>query len=106
MKQNQVRLRPVFVDSVSAVYHNQKKNLKIKDIKQFKSFKMRAKQEKVITWRNPAAQTRPVLDSSSYAPILTLPHRTCLHSASSVLAVRISCPVIAVFVFRKPLFIN
>jgi hypothetical protein len=35
-----------------------------------------------------------------------LPRRTCHHSASSVLAVRISCRVIAVFVFRKPLFIN
>ena len=30
--------------------------------------------------------------------------QTCHHSASSVLAVRISCRVIAVFVFRKPLF--
>ena len=30
--------------------------------------------------------------------------QTCHHSASSVLAVRISCHVIAVFVFRKPLF--
>jgi hypothetical protein len=35
-----------------------------------------------------------------------LPRRICLHSASSVLAVRISCRVIAVFVFREPLFIN
>ena len=30
--------------------------------------------------------------------------QTCHHSASSVLAVRISCRVIAVFVFRKPSF--
>ena len=30
--------------------------------------------------------------------------QTCHHSASSVLAVRISCHVSAVFVFRKPLF--
>jgi hypothetical protein len=35
-----------------------------------------------------------------------LPRRTCHHSASSVLAVRISCRVIAVFVLRKSLFIN
>ena len=30
--------------------------------------------------------------------------QTCHHSASSVLAVPISCHVITVFVFRKPLF--
>jgi hypothetical protein len=50
--------------------------------------------------------TRPVLDSSSLVPVLTLPGRTYLHSSSSLLAVRISCHVIAVFVFRKPVFIN
>jgi hypothetical protein len=49
---------------------------------------------------------RPVLDSSSFAPVIMLPFRTCLHSATSVLAVRISCRVIAVFVFRKHLFTN
>jgi hypothetical protein len=49
---------------------------------------------------------RPVLDSSSFARVLTLPRRTILHSASIVLAIRISCRVIAVFVFRNPLFIN
>jgi hypothetical protein len=32
--------------------------------------------------------------------------RTCLHSASSVLAAHISCSVMTVLVFRKPLFIN
>jgi hypothetical protein len=32
--------------------------------------------------------------------------RTFLHSASIILAVHFSCCVIAVFVFRKPLFIN
>jgi hypothetical protein len=37
-----------------------------------------------------------VLDSSSFAPVLTLTHRTCLHSAASFLAVSISCHVIAV----------
>jgi hypothetical protein len=67
---------------------------------------MRAKRERPITWWNPAVQMRPVLNSSSFAPFLTLARRTCLHSASSVHAVRISCRVIAVFVFRKPLFIN
>jgi hypothetical protein len=67
---------------------------------------MRAKQERAVTWWNPAAQMRQVLDSSSFAPLLTIPRRTCLHSASSVLGVHISCRVIAVFVFRKSLFIN
>jgi hypothetical protein len=65
------------------------------------SFKPRAKRERAITWS--AAETRPVLDSSFFVPVPTLPRRTCLHSASSVLAVRITCRVIAVFVFRKPL---
>ena len=46
----------------------------------------------------------PVLDSSSFVLIPMLPCRTCLHSASSIPAVHISCHVIAVFVFRKPLF--
>jgi hypothetical protein len=36
----------------------------------------------------------------------TLPCRTCLYSASSIVAVHISCCVISVFVFRKPLFIS
>jgi hypothetical protein len=70
------------------------------------SFKTCTKWERAITRWNPAAQMCPVLDSSSFATILMLPHRTCPHSASSILAVRISCHVIAVFVFRKPLFIN
>jgi hypothetical protein len=74
--------------------------------KWFQSFKTRAKQERAITWWNPAAQTCPILDSSSFAPILMLPWRTWFHSASSVLAVHISCCIIAVFVFRKSLFVN
>jgi hypothetical protein len=82
------------------------KNLKIKRNKQFISFKTPAKRERATAWWNPAAQMSPVLDLSSFAPVLTLPPITCLPSASSVLAVRISCRVIAVFVFRKPLFIN
>jgi hypothetical protein len=67
---------------------------------------MCAKQDRAITWLNPAAQTHPLLDSSCFVPIPTLPRKPCLHSASSVLAVPISCCVITVFVFRKPLFIN
>jgi hypothetical protein len=74
--------------------------------KRFISFKPCAKLEWAVTWWNPAAQTRSVLDSSSIVPVLTLPRRICLHSASSVLAVRISCRVPAVFVFRTPFFIN
>jgi hypothetical protein len=61
---------------------------------------------RAVTWWNPVAQTRPVLDSSSFAPVLTHPSRTYLHSASSVLAGNIGCRVMALFVFRKPLFIN
>jgi hypothetical protein len=72
----------------------------------FLSFKTRATRERTVTWWNPAAQTRPGLDSYSLAPVITLPHRTGLNSASSVLAVRISCRIIAVVVFRKPLIIN
>jgi hypothetical protein len=74
--------------------------------KRFISFKTRAKRERVVTWLNPAAHMRPILDSSSFVPALTLHHRTCLQSASSVLTVHISCGIITVFVFRKPLFIN
>jgi hypothetical protein len=39
-------------------------------------------------------------------PRTQLPCRTCLYSATSILAVHISCCVVAVFVFRKPLFIT
>jgi hypothetical protein len=73
--------------------------------KRFISSKTRVKREQAVTLWNLAAKTRPVLDSSFFAPVLTLPRRTCLHSASSVHAVRISW-VIAMFVFRKSLFIN
>jgi hypothetical protein len=83
-----------------------KKGLENLRNKQFVSFKTSAKRKRAVTWWNPAAQTRLVHDSSSFAPILTLPRRTCLHSASSVLFVRVSFRVIAVFVFRKPIFIN
>jgi hypothetical protein len=65
--------------------------------KRFVSIKTPAKWEQAVTWWNSAAQTCPVLSSSSFAPILTLPHRTCLHSASSILAVCVSCCVIALF---------
>jgi hypothetical protein len=74
--------------------------------KRFVSFKTRAKLERALTWWNPAAQNRSVIDSSSFAPVLTVPCRTCFYFASSVLAVRVSRHVIAVFVFREPLFIN
>jgi hypothetical protein len=40
------------------------------------------------------------------SPILMLPRRTFRHSASNVLGFHISCRIIAVFVFRKPLFMN
>jgi hypothetical protein len=97
---------PVPAESVSAVYSGPNKKFENERNKQFICFKTCSKQERTVTWWNPAAQTHPVLDSSFFAPILTLPHRTCLHSASSVLIVHISCCVIAVYVFRKHLFID
>jgi hypothetical protein len=102
---------PLSADSVSAVsvirgLPQPEKKFESERNKQFVSFKTPAKQERAVTWWNPAAQMRPVFDSSSFAPILTFPCRTCLHSASSILAVRISCHIIAVIVFRKTLFTN
>jgi hypothetical protein len=41
------------------------------------SFKTPAKRERAVTWWKPVAQTRPVLDSSSFAPVITLPRTTC-----------------------------
>jgi hypothetical protein len=74
--------------------------------KGFINIKTHGDRERAVTWWNTAAQTRPVLDSSSFTPVLTLRRRNCDHSASTVLAVHISSHVIALFVFRKPLFIN
>jgi hypothetical protein len=47
---------------------------------------MRAKRERAVTWWNPAAQTRPVLDSSSFVPVPTLPRKLAaiLHLAFSL----------------------
>jgi hypothetical protein len=59
--------------------------------KWFIGLKTHAKREQAVRWWNPAAQICPVRDSSSFVPIPMLPCRTCLHSASSFLTVRISC---------------
>jgi hypothetical protein len=99
------RCAPVSADSYPWSANAQKK-LENQRNTRFISLKMPIKQEQAVTWWNPAAQSCPVVDSSSFAPVPMLPHGTCLHSASSVLAVCISCRVIALFVFRKPLFIN
>jgi len=65
---------------------------------------MRAKRERTVTWWNAAAQTLyEYFVHLSLYPNYPSP-QTCHHSVSSVFAVRISCCVIAVFVFRKPLF--
>jgi hypothetical protein len=88
--QQQYSRAPVSTDSVSGVYRGT----------------MCATGEQAGTWWNPAAQRCPVLNSHSFVPVLMLPSRTCLHSASTVLDVPISYPVIALFVFKKPLFIN
>jgi hypothetical protein len=53
---------------------------------------------------NPATQTLKVFDSFTFCPYTHPSPQTCHHSASSFLDVRISCHVIAVFVFRKPIF--
>ena len=58
---------------------------------------MHFNREWAITWWNPAAQMRPVLDSSSFCPRTNTSPQTCHHCAASVL----SCHVIAMFVFRK-----
>jgi hypothetical protein len=69
---------PVSTDSVSAVYRGPKKKSENLIHKRFISFKTRAKRERAITWRNPAAQTHPVLDSSSFVPVPTLKHQNHL----------------------------
>ena len=43
--------------------------------KRFVSFKTRAKRERAVTWWNPAARTRPILDSSSFVPVTALPRK-------------------------------
>jgi hypothetical protein len=101
-----VKKFPTFYGTQRFILPWPKKNLKTKGNKQFINFKTRVKQEQAVTLGNPAAQMHPVHDSSSFVPILILPNRTCPHSASSILAVHISCHVITAFVFRKPLFIN
>jgi hypothetical protein len=66
------------------------------------SLKTRAERERAETWCNTAAQTRPVLDLSSFVPLPTLPRRTCLQSASSFRAACIGCRVIAVLCSGSP----
>ena len=39
---------------------------------------MQAKRERAVTWWNPAAQMRPVIDSSSFVPIPMLPCKLAL----------------------------
>jgi len=59
----------------------------------------------VRTGRNMVKASSPNVPGTR--PIFLCPHtthtspQTCHHSASSILAVRISCRVITVFVFRK-----
>ena len=43
--------------------------------RRFISLKPGAKRERAVTWCNPAAQKRPVLDSSSFVPVPTYPHK-------------------------------
>jgi len=53
----------------------QQPDKKKKRHKWFIIFKTRTKRELTVTWWNPAAQTRSVLDSSSSVPVPTLPHQ-------------------------------
>ena len=39
------------------------------------SFKTRAKRERAVTWWNPPAQMRPILDSPPFVPIPMLPRK-------------------------------
>jgi len=55
----------------SAVYRGPKKKLENWRSKRFVSFKTRAKRERAVT----AAQTRPLLDSSSFVPVPTFPRK-------------------------------
>jgi hypothetical protein len=61
------------MDSVSTVGCGPPKIWKIKEM--VMSFKMRAKREWAVTWCTPAAQTRAVLDLSSFVPVPTLPSK-------------------------------
>jgi hypothetical protein len=70
--------------------------------KRFISFKMCAKQEQAVTWWNPAAQTHPVLNSSSFS-LLTLELVSILLLAFLLFTL---VATLSVFVFRKPIFIN
>jgi hypothetical protein len=46
---------------------------------------MCTKQERAVTWWNPAAQMRPVLDSSPFFPVPTLPHKLAILLLSCLL---------------------
>jgi hypothetical protein len=67
-KQTLYSREKVAADSISAVYRGPKKNLEKLRNKRFVIFKTRPKLELAVTWRNAAAQTRPVLDSSPFVP--------------------------------------
>ena len=43
---------------------------------------MHVKRERAVTWWNSEAQTRPVLDSSSFVPIPMLPRNVCIQKAT------------------------
>jgi hypothetical protein len=77
----------------------EKKNWKNQRNKEFISLKTRAKRERASSSPNASSTWLIFLFPRTHAS-----PPTCNHSASSVLAVRISCRVIAVFVFRKPLW--
>ena len=59
----------------TAAPEKRKGRKKKKRNKQFTSLKTRTKLERDVTLWNPAAQTRPVLDSPSFVPVPTLPRK-------------------------------
>jgi hypothetical protein len=94
------------VVSVFRDFSRQERKIENKKLKIFYKILDERQPRRAVTRYNPAAKTHPVLDSITFAAVLTLPSRTCFVSASSVPAVRICCCVFSLFVFRKPLFIN
>ena len=94
------RRTPISADSVSVVYRSPEKCGKLKKYTVRKFHNVR----QMRTGQNMVKSSSPNTPSTWLIFLCPRTHaspQTCHHSASSVLAVRISCRVIAVFVFRK-----
>ena len=97
------RQAPISTDSVSVVSVVRglpRPTAKIWKVKRFISFKTRAKPEQAV---NMARSSSPIAPSTWLIFLCSCTHaspQTFHHSVSSILAVRISCRVTTVFVFR------